>query len=296
MKNIIVLLSVVFVVSFEACVPKSIDIDVKPADPELSVASIVLGNNGIVVSLTRSYSPLQRPLESDTSSADTLSDDLLAQILVANATVTLSYGAQVDTLIEISPGIYTNLLTTITEGETYTLRAVDHDMNLSVWAVTTMQTPAQMDTVYPHINRTAADTIVYFKYIMFDNVNTVDYYVVNFVKKVQGDTTFDINSVFAAGSNEVLTEFELYDDQAFENGVLDRDIAILSAGQTDTVAVSVSKITQGYYEFLTALKRSSSIFNQLTGEPITYPSNVDGGHGYFTMHRTENFIFDLNLY
>lgn len=185
---------------------------------------------------------------------------------------------------------------TLAEGETYTLRAVDHDMNLSIWAVTNMQTPAQMDTVYPHINRTAADTIVYFKYKMTDNVNTVDFYAMNFVKKVQGDSTFDINSVFAAGSNEVLTEFELYDDQAFENGVLDRDIAILSAGQTDTVAVSVSKITQGYYEFPTALKRSSSIFNQLTGEPITYPSNVDGGHGYFTMHRTENFIFDLNLY
>lgn len=291
MKKLILILSVFTLVSFEACVPKTIDIDVKPADPELCITSLVLGNNGIVVGLTRSYSPLERPPESDT-----LSNDLIDQILVANAIVTISYGTGTDTLYEISPGIYTNLLTTITEGETYTLRAVDTEMPLSVWSVAVMQSTPAIDTVYPHITRTAEDTLVYFKYKLFDNTATEDYYVVNFVKKVQGDSTFDINSVFAAGSNEVLTEFELYDDQAFDNGIIDKDIAILSAGQTDTVAVTVSKISKGYYEFLTALKRSSSIFNQLTGEPITYPTNVDGGHGYFTMHRTESFVFDLNQY
>jgi len=268
MKKLILILAVIALVSFEACVPKTIDIDVKPADPELCISSIVLGNNGIVVGLTRSYSPLERP-----PGSDTLSNDLVDQILVSHATVTISYGTQTDTLYEVTPGIYTNITTTITEGQTYTLRAVDHDMNLNIWAVTEMQSTPVIDTVFPHISRTAEDTLVYFKYKLFDNTATEDYYVVNFVKKVQGDSTFDINSVFAAGSNEVLTEFELYDDQAFENGVLDKDILILSAGQTDTVAVTVSEISKGYYEFLTALKRSSSI-----------------------LHRTESFVFDLNQY
>ncbi len=291
MKKYIVVLLAAIGFSISSCIPDTIDIDVTPADPELCIASLVLGNNGIVVGLTRSYSPLE-----SSPNEDTLSSELIDRILVANATVTISYGSQTDTLYEISPGIYSNLFTTITEGETYTLRAYDPLMSLNVWAVTTMQSSIALDTVYPHISRTAEDTIVYFKYKMFDNTVTEDYYVVNFVKKVQGDSVFDINSVFAAGSNEVLTEFELYDDQAFENGVLDRDIAVLSAGQTDTVAVTVSAISKGYYEFLTALKRSSSVFNQLTGEPITYPSNVEGGHGYFTMHRTDSYIFDLNLY
>ena len=77
MKKLILILAVIALVSFETCVPKTIDIDVKPADPELCISSIVLGNNGIVVGLTRSYSPLERP-----PGSDTLSNDLVDQILV----------------------------------------------------------------------------------------------------------------------------------------------------------------------------------------------------------------------
>ncbi len=281
-----------FIALFMAsCLPPSIDIDVEPAPPKLCIASVVMGNNGIVIGLTRSYSPLQQD-----PNQDSLSDDLIDQILVSGATVTISYGAQTDTLFEVAPGIYTNISTSITEGETYTLRAFDPEMNLSCQSVTVMRPEVALDTVYPSIDRTTDDTIVFFHYRLYDNTSTENYYVVNFIKKVQGDTTFDINTIFAAGSNEVLTEFELLDDQAFTNGLLEKDVSVLSASQTDTVAVTVSEISKGYYEFLSAMKRSASIFNQLTGEPITYPSNVEGGHGYFTMHRTNTDLFDLNLY
>lgn len=284
--------TITFVAVFIAsCLPPSIDIDVTPAPPKLCIASLVLGNNGIVVGLTRSYSPLEKNPD-----ADSLSDDLIEQILVTGATVTVSYGAQTDTLYEVTPGVYSNLFTTITEGETYTLRAYDPQMNLNCQAVTVMRPDIELDTVWPSIVRNSPDTMVYFHYRLYDNTATENYYVVNFIKKVQGDSTFDINNVFAAGSNEVLTEFELLDDQAFQNGVLEKDVHVFSAEQHDTIAVSVSEISKGYYEFLSAMKRSSSIFNQLTGEPITYPSNVEGGHGYFTMHRTNTDLFDLNLY
>jgi small nuclear ribonucleoprotein (snRNP)-like protein len=291
MKNALFILIGFLALLSPACLPPSIDIDVEPAPPKLCIASVVMGNNGIVIGLTRSYSPLQQD-----PNHDTLSDDLVEQILVTGATVTISYGANTDTLYEVAPGVYTNLLTTITEGETYTLRAYDPQMNLSCQAVTVMRPEVALDTVYPYIVRNHPDTMVYFHYKLQDNTAAENYYVVNFIKKVQGDSTFDINSIFAAGSNEVLTEFELLDDQAFTNGVLEKDVHVFSAEQHDTVAVTVSEISKGYYEFLTAMKRSSSIFNQLTGEPITYPSNVEGGHGYFTMHRTNSDLFDLNLY
>ncbi|HTF03762.1 MAG TPA: hypothetical protein VK826_07035, partial [Bacteroidia bacterium] len=270
MRKVLLVVPGFIAMAIASCLPPSIDIDVEPAPPQLCIASLVVGNNGIVVGLTRSYSPLERP-----PGSDTLGDDLIEQILVSGATVTVSYGAQTDTLFEVTPGIYTNLTTSITEGETYTLRAVDPQMNLSVYAVTTMRPDVALDTVYPYIVRNSTDTMVYFHYKLRDNTSTGNYYVINFIKKVQGDSTFDINSIFAAGSNEVLTEFELLDDQAFENGVLETDVHIFSAEQHDTAAVTVSEVSKGYYEFLTALKRSSSIFNQLTGEPITYPTNVE---------------------
>lgn len=291
MKKLIFAIALASMFVYPACIPDTIDIDVTPADPQLCVASMVLGNNGIVIGLTRSYSPLE-----SSPDEDTLSNDLVAQILVSGATVTISYGNQTDTLYEITPGIYSNLLTPIIEGETYTLRAHDPLMNLDIWAATIMRPEVALDTVYPRIQRNPTDTLVYFHIKLTDNTAAENYYVVNFIKKVQGDSVFDINSIFAAGSNEVLTEFELYDDRAFDNGVIEKDIHVWSAGQTDTVAVSVSEISKGYYEFLTAMKRSSSVFNQLTGEPITYPTNVNGGYGYFTMHRTNADVFDLNLY
>lgn len=291
MKKLAFIFALTFIAFTQSCVPDPIDIDVTPADPKLCISSVVLGNNGIVIGLTRSYSPLQQSPESDT-----LGQQLVDQILVTGATVTISYLNQLDTLYELSPGIYTNLFTTITEGVNYTVRASDPVSGESVWAATIMQPEAVLDTVYPYIDRTTTDSLVHFKFTLFDNAATENYYVVNFIKKVQGDSTFDINSVFAAGSNEVLTEFELYDDQAFTNGSLNKDVIVFSAEQTDTVAVTVSEISKGYYEFLTAMKRSSSIFNQLTGEPITYPSNVEGGYGFFTMHRVRSTVFDLNLY
>jgi hypothetical protein len=291
MKKAFLALAAFITLLAASCLPPSIDIDVTPAPPKLCIASLVLGNNGVVIGLTRSYSPLEKNPD-----ADSLSDELIEQILVSGATVTISYGAQTDTLYELAPGVYSNLFTTITEGETYTLRAFDPQMNLTCMAVTTMRISVALDTVYPYIVRNPSDTLIYVHYELQDNQATENYYVVNFIKKVQGDSSFDINNIFAAGSNEVLTEFELLDDQAFTDGLLKKDVTIFSAGQTDTIAVTVSEISKGYYEFLTAMKRSSSIFNQLTGEPITYPSNVEGGHGYFTMHRTDSDLFDLNLY
>lgn len=291
MKNLLIASAITIAFTYTACIPDTIDIDVTPADPELCIASVVVGNNSIVIGLTRSYSPLE-----SSPDEDTLSDDLVEQILVTGAIVTISHGTDTDTLYELSPGIYASVTVPIIEGETYTLRAKDPQMGLEVWAATIMQASVALDTVYPNIVRTAADTMVYMHIRLTDFPVMENYYVVNFVKKVQGDTTFDINSIFAAGSNEVLTEFELYDDNSFDNGVIDKDVHIWSATQTDTIAVTVSAITKGYYEFLTAMKRSSSVFNQLTGEPITYPTNVNGGHGYFTMHRVTSTIFDLNLY
>ena len=257
----------------------------------MCIASVVVGNNSLVVGLTRSYSPLE-----SSPDEDTLSDDLIEQILVTGAIVTVSHGTELDTLYELAPGVYASITVPIIAGETYTLRAKDPQMGLEVWAATIMQPTVVLDTVYPNIVRNPQDTMVYFHIKLTDNTWAENYYVVNFIKKVQGDTTFDINSIFAAGSNEVLTEFELYEDNSFTSGVIEKDVHVWSATQTDTVAVTVSEITKGYYEFLTAMKRSSSIFNQVTGEPITYPTNVNGGHGYFTMHRVTSDIFDLNLY
>lgn len=293
MKNTVKILLVVFIAfsGWYACLPPPVDIDVKPADPRLVIASQVIGTNGLIVGLTRSYSPL------DTSGQqDTIGQDLLSQILVENAIVTVSYQSSVDTLVMVAPGMYLNLAVPMIDGEAYTIRASDPATGLEVWAVTNLQPRRNFDTVYPLIRRQNGDTSVYFHYKITDVFGEENYYVVNFVKKVTGGSGFDLSSVFGTGNNQLLTEFELFDDQAFQNYQLEKETWVPSLGQHDTAAAVLSQITKGYYEFLTAFKRSNSIFNQLTGEPITYPTNVNNGHGYFTLHRQDAHLFDLNLY
>src|ERR1044072_5984783 len=104
MKKLVASILVTLVFGFSSCIPDTIDIDVTPADPELCIASIVMGNTGIIISLTRSYSPLE-----SSPGEDTLSDNVIEQILVTGATVTINYGSQTDTLYEVTPGVYCNL-------------------------------------------------------------------------------------------------------------------------------------------------------------------------------------------
>jgi hypothetical protein len=65
---------------------------------------------------------------------------------------------------------------------------------------------------------------------------------------------------------------------------------------SDTIGVSVSNISQGYYEFLDLYGRAGSPLTQITGEPIDYPTNVTNGYGYFTTHVPDLHVFDLNEY
>ncbi|MGL4598052.1 MAG: DUF4249 family protein, partial [Bacteroidia bacterium] len=120
-----------------------------------------------------------------------------------------------------------------------------------------------------------------------------NYYVVNYYRKSQGDSTFDINSYFQRGQNQ-LNSFDLLSDVDFDaNNNLVKNRELSGIGYNDTIAVTISNISKGYYEFLSAFKRSGSFVNQLSGEPINYPTNVENGYGYFIAHYPSISFFEL---
>ncbi|MGQ0828591.1 MAG: DUF4249 family protein, partial [Bacteroidota bacterium] len=107
----------------------------------------------------------------------------------------------------------------------------------------------------------------------------------------------DISSYFGNGSNKILSVFDLLNDASFTDGKLIKTTIISPMVKaSDTIAVELAHISKGYYEFLTAYKRSSKLINQLTGEPINYPSNVQNGYGYFNAHYPDGKIFFLKDY
>ncbi|CAN5890521.1 hypothetical protein BH11BAC7_BH11BAC7_25270 [soil metagenome] len=282
------LATLIFLIS---CQPKPIDIDVPPAEERLVIASQVLPNSIMVVGLTRSFSPLD-PAGHD----DTLQNDFLDRILVADAIVTVTHPSGTDTLYMITPGIYASINVLLVDYGIYTVHAKDPATGLEVTASTELLPRVFFDSIQPYKQVVLGDTVPFVHYELSDYGAASDYYVVCYYRKSQDTSAFDLNSYFSQGTNQ-LNAFDLITDQDFDvHGKLTRNNQLNDVSNTDTIAVTVSHITKGYYEFLSAYKRSSSLFNQLSGEPINYPTNVEGGYGYFNTHFPEVRIFALINY
>ncbi len=273
------------------CIPEGIDIDVKPAESRIAVSSKIIPLSYMFVSLTKSYSPLD-PI----TTGVTVDPTDLNKFLVSNALVTVSYNNQIDTLGMLTPGIYTSTNTLLTNYNTYTLNVTEPSTGQQVSAVTTMLPQVQFDTVYPVIIKNATDTAVIIKYVLNDNPNEENFYVVNYILKQSSvGASLDISSYFSMGSNKVLSTFDLLDDASFTNNSLTKE-SVLPLSPTDIVVVEVANISKGYYEFLTAFKRTGNILNSLEAEPIHFPTNVQNGYGYFNAYYPYSKMFDLSQY
>ena len=86
------------------------------------------------------------------------------------------------------------------------------------------------------------------------------------------------------------------DDNSFSNNIYSTSKKLDEATYRDSIAVILSHVTKGYFEFLNAFKKSGALINQLTGEPINYPTNVNNGYGYFNAYFPTTRIYDLNKY
>lgn len=285
-KNILpgILISILLL---SACLPKPIDIDIKPYSPKLVVASQIIPGKTMIVSLTRSFSAL-----SNSTEEDTVAQNFLDSVLVPDAFVTVSYSGNTDTLFMVTPGIYASLNTLQQNYGIYTLYAKDPATGLEISATSTLLPQVLFDTVYPVVTKNPGDTTIKIKF-EFNDLPEKNWYVVNYYVKRNG-TGFDINSIFSAGSNKVLTQLNLLSDLTFDSAHYIGETQLTQVKPTDTIAVGIANISEGYFQFLTAYKRAGGLINQITGEPVNYPTNVINGHGYFNTHYPDVRIFDLN--
>jgi hypothetical protein len=198
----------------------------------------------------------------------------------------------------LTPGIYASLNVLLVDYNSYTLHAKDPATGLEVTATTQLLPQERFDTIWPYKGVLAGypDSVVYAHYELTDFPSSDDYYVACYYKKSSDTSAFDVNTFFSQGTNE-LSGFDIFSDRDFDqNGKLSRNVYLPYVGLHDTIACTIAHITKGYYEFLDAYKRSSSLFNELSGEPINYPTNVEGGYGYFATEYPDIRFFDMNLY
>ena len=61
----------------------------------------------------------------------------------------------------------------------------------------------------------------------------------------------------------------------------------------DTLAVMLSNVEEDYYNFMKLREDTRFGLAAAIGEPINYPSNVEGGLGFFSLYAPDVRVFIL---
>lgn len=294
MRYIVIAFFILSVSSFFGCRPEPLTIEIEPLEPQVVVFSQIVPGEFMTVLLTKTISAL----DFSEDEGDTLNQGLLNSLLETEAMVTVSYRDVVDTLFEIpsttgmGTGVYASIETPQYINEEYELKVVTKD-GQTLSAKSLMLPLVEFDQVLPNIERTADDTLVTIDFKITD-LPEDNWYMLNFY--TNGDDNqqgVDLNSFFNSGSN-LLKKTELISDATFEGNVYEGSVELPDVSPTDSLVVTISNINETYYQFLEARKTSSNFFTEITKEPISAPTNVDGGLGFFNTHFPDLEFFDLN--
>ncbi len=259
----------VLILCAQACVPTPIPIDLEEAESLPVVWSQALPGNGAIVYLAKSFTALSYQ-EGD--STDT--ENLLAQMLVSNGIITITHLNEVDTLLELSNGVYASLSLPIVPGDQYELNALDPSTGKRVSAITKAYEVVEIDSVsYERIDSTQTNVRVYFT----DPVGS-NFYAVHFYSRY--NNPLEIDDPLAANN---VVETKLVTDWEFQDSHAEFNVELQEL-DGDTLYVSLNNISPLYFDYLGQRQRGGNIYNQLVQEPINYVSNIESGYGMFTLH------------
>jgi hypothetical protein len=276
-----------------SCSPEPIDIVLPPFESKLVIATQIIPQQFMVVGVSRSFSAL----DNAQNNGDSASQNFLDSLAVTRALVTISYSGRIDTLFLVQPGIYVSLNTLQVDYGVYTLMVRDSSTGQSISSTSTILPKVAFTNVFPVLQKTEKDTSIRVEYSFTDRPGEDNWYVVNFyIKKSGEDTHFDLNAFNSIGSSQLLSNFELLSDKTFEQDTFKSTSILYEASPSDSIAISISNISEGYFQFLNAYKKSGNFFNQITGEAINYPTNIINGYGYFNTHYPDIKVFDLKNY
>jgi hypothetical protein len=286
--------AVILLYLLSSCTPRPIDLEIPQIDIKPVISSQIIPHQTMFISLTRSFSALSNATTDDNQ----VNADFLEKLLIKDAFVTVSYLGEIDTLQMIAPGIYGSANTLQYEYGNYTLYARDPETGHSISATTQINPLVKFDTLGVILNKMPQDTDVVISYSFHDIPGISNWYVINYY--VKQDTSIkganlNIVNYFEQGSKK-LNEFELLSDKLFEGGVYTGSRTLHKLKATDTLAITLSNISEGYFDFLHTYLNSGNVINQISGEPINYPTNVQNGYGYFSAHYPNVRIIYLDKY
>lgn len=263
-----------------ACIPEPLEVEGIPVvKPQIVVNTQIIPDQSLVVLLTKSFGALDANEDSD-------AQELLDQIAVEDATVTISNARQTYNLAALGSGVYGGIFIPFSAGEEYTLHVTSETLG-EVSATTTVKPMISFDDIEAELYFDGYDdTLVQVTYTLTDPTEK-NWYMLN-VQQIERDELIE-------DALNPRSFMRLLDDAEFDGPkygeafrAFQRDF---SAG--DTVAVFLSNISEEYYNFMKLRLDNRFSFIEYLSEPVNYPSNVVGGKGFFNLYVPDVRTFVL---
>jgi hypothetical protein len=263
-----------------SCIPDPLDVENVPTvQPMIVVSSQIMSDTLIVVGLTRTIGALDASTESDPY-------QLIDQIAIKDATVTITINGHDYTLPHNENGSYEGYFIPLQIGDTCHLKVMSPSMG-EVTAITTVREAVKFDTV-------AADLYIHHDYMQYAQIKyglqdpePTNYYMLS-VTSAEKD-------IAVRNALNPQSYIKLIEDASFNGTYFSEEV--ISAPQRfdggDSIAVSLTNISREYYEFLKLRIANRVGLVEYLSEPITYPTNVIGGRGYFNLNFPDIRFFVL---
>jgi hypothetical protein len=263
-----------------SCLPEPLPVNGLPVlKPQIVVSTQIipdqLPNESFVVLLTKSFGALDASDDSDPY-------ELIQQIALDDAVVTITGADSTYNLINIGSGLYGGVFIPFVPDASYRLDVTSESLG-SVTATTTVQPPATFDELGTELYFDGYDTLLKVTHQFTDHVGK-DYYMVNVQDLRREDA---IENLIMPRSYTRLIDDENFDGQKHRESflVVYRDYYV-----GDTTGIYLARISEEYYNFMKLRIDNRYSFTEYLSEPTNYPTNVVGGKGFFNL-----FVPDVHL-
>lgn len=267
---------------FGACNPDPIEIDIQTADVRPVVATqfyndTITGQSAVVIALSKSFAPhLKRNI-----SVDSLGLHMDTSLLIGGAKVILKAGRSTYVCEELDKGFYYAWNVQLNQGDACLLEVKNQENEVLVKS----QTVAMPEMRFEQVYLSKQEQKKYLHYRLADRPGK-NWYVVNYLTRQKQDTAVNYQdpAYIAKQLTAQKLNFDLFTSSDFTSGRLEVKKYLGTSG-FDTVAIAVSQISESYFHFLTAQKNYSKFINQVKAEVVYFPTNIEGGYGFFSMHQ-----------
>jgi hypothetical protein len=285
MKRLLYLIGILML--FAACELLERPLSVEPAEERMSLASLRVGDDAILLSVTRSFSALSAQSMSD------LQENAIDALFINQANVQLETAGtlvQAEKLADI-PGMYLLDISQITLGDSVQISVYDSLSQESVVAKTQVMQPIVIDSVGYYRGSFATDFDTLKVYVSDPDTTQNNYFMLQlFDASDFASALTNLDSLFFDAVPQLTSERTFSDLTVKGPQILSRT-AIFNSIAPDTILIGIAHIEENYFRYLDARKRNNEGAGGIFNEPIQFPGNVKGGYGYVSMHLIQYRLF-----